>query len=103
MVPRSVARIPSLREGGVQGGWAGLYSVTPDWHAVIDSIDHVPGFLIGLGFSGSGFKMGPVVGEMLADLATGQQECPIDPHPFRLSRFAEGEPLGGGYGYSIVG
>jgi sarcosine oxidase subunit beta len=103
MVVRSTARIPTLEEGGVQGGWAGLYTVTPDWHAIIDRLEQVPGFLIGLGFSGSGFKMGPVVGEMLADLATGQQECPIDPHPFRLSRFAEGEPLGGDYGYSIVG
>lgn len=103
MVERSANRMPDLERGGVQGGWAGLYTVTPDWHAIIDRIEDVPGFVLGLGFSGSGFKMGPVVGEMLADLATGQQACPIDPTPFRLSRFAEGAPLRGAYSYSIAG
>jgi sarcosine oxidase subunit beta len=103
MVDCSTRRMPALERGAVQGGWSGLYSVTPDWHMIVDHVEDVPGFVIGLGFSGSGFKMGPVVGEMLADLATGQQECPIDPQPFRLRRFAEGEPLKGEYSYSIVG
>jgi sarcosine oxidase subunit beta len=89
--------------GTVQGGWAGLYTVTPDWNPVIDRIEDVPGFVVGFGGSGHGFKLGPVIGEMLADLATGQRECPIDPAPFRLSRFSEGKLLGGEYTYSIIG
>lgn len=103
MVECSANRMPDLERGGVQGGWAGLYTVTPDWHAVIDRLEEVPGFVIATGFSGSGFKMGPIVGEMLADLATGDSQCPIDPTPFRLSRFKEGAPLKGEYSYSIVG
>jgi sarcosine oxidase subunit beta len=70
---------------------------------VIDRFDEIPGLVLGLGFSGSGFKMGPVVGEMLADLVTGDEECPIDSSIFRLSRFREGKVLSGSYGYSIVG
>ena len=59
--------------------------------------------MLGLGFSGSGFKMGPVVGEMLADLATGEQRCPISPAVFSLDRFAAGEATMSNTGYGIVG
>jgi sarcosine oxidase subunit beta len=103
MVERSTRRIPHLARGSVQGGWAGLYTVTPDWNPVISKVESVPGLILGLGFSGSGFKLGPVVGEMLADLAMGVQECPIDASIFRLSRFSQGELITSSYGYSIVG
>lgn len=105
MVERSLRRAPGLERGGVQGGWAGLYTVTPDWNAIIDRVEDLPGLVIGLGFSGSGFKLGPVVGEILADLATGENHCPIDPAIFSLKRFEEGNALlSGNYdGYSIVG
>ena len=46
-----------------------MYTMTPDENPVIDT---VPGtnIVIGVGFSGTGFKLGPVTGAMLADLAT---------------------------------
>ena len=103
MVTRSARRMPVLDRGAVLGGWAGLYTVTPDWNPIIDRIEALPGLVVGLGFSGSGFKLGPVVGEMLADLATGDNQCPIDPGIFRLSRFSEGPGLSGSYQYGIVG
>ncbi len=103
MVERSARRMPALERGRVQGGWAGLYTVTPDWSPIIDRVADLPGLVLGLGFSGSGFKMGPVVGEMLADLATGEQRCPIDPGVFRLDRFASGEATASNTGYGIVG
>ena len=102
MAERSVRRIPALNRGGYKNGWAGLYTVTPDWRPVIDKIDGLPGLVVGLGFSGSGFKMGPVVGEMLADLATGDKQCPIDSSIFRLNRFAAGEEIDSDYEYNIV-
>ena len=103
MVASSARRMPVLDRGAVLGGWAGLYTVTPDWNPIIDRIEALPGLVVGLGFSGSGFKLGPVVGEMLADLATGDNQCPIDPGIFRLSRFSEGPGLSGSYQYGIVG
>ncbi|MEE8355773.1 MAG: FAD-binding oxidoreductase [Anaerolineales bacterium] len=103
MVEKSARRMPALERGGIQGGWAGLYTVTPDWNAIIDQVDGLPGLVLGLGFSGSGFKMGPVVGEMLADLATGDKQCPIDPGIFSLGRFEEGDGISSAYGYSIIG
>ena len=103
MVDLSMNRVPDLGNGSVQGGWAGLYTVTPDWNPVIDVVEGIEGLVIGLGFSGSGFKLGPVVGEMLADLATGDQHCPISPDAFNLKRFVEGKDLSGSYEYSIIG
>jgi sarcosine oxidase subunit beta len=59
-----------------------LYTVTPDWNAIMDQVDELPGLVLGLGFSDSGFKMGPVVGEMLVDLATSDNQCPIETHRY---------------------
>jgi sarcosine oxidase subunit beta len=102
MVERSTRRFPDFNRGRFHSGWAGIYTVTPDWRPIIDKIDQIPGLVVGLGFSGSGFKMGPVVGEMLADLATGEKVCPIDSSIFRLNRFADGEGIESDYEYNIV-
>ncbi len=102
MAERSVKRFPDLQRGHVHSGWAGMYTVTPDWRPIIEEIEAISGLIVGLGFSGSGFKMGPVVGEMLADLATGEQQCPIDPAIFRMKRFTEGKEIQSDYDYSII-
>ena len=103
MMERCLKRVPDLARGGLARGWAGLYTVTPDWNPIIDRAEALPGLVLGLGFSGSGFKLGPVVGEMLADLATDERQCPIDPAIFSLGRFAEGIDLSSDYGYNILG
>lgn len=65
-----------------------LYTNSADEHFIID---HLPGYnqqvTIACGFSGHGFKFIPVIGEILADLATkGHTHLPID--FLRLSRFS---------------
>ena len=70
------------------------------------SLDELPagsGCFICSGFSGHGFKLGPAVGEMMADLVTGERRSEFDPHMFRFGRFAEDDPVRGQYEYSIVG
>lgn len=103
MAERAEHRIPALGEAHVGKGWAGIYDVTPDWHPIIGKMAGLEGYICAYGWSGSGFKMGPVVGEMLADLATGEHQCPIDPAPFSFERFAQGRLIKGLYGYSIIG
>jgi len=103
MAERTEHRVPAMCDAQIRKGWAGLYDVTPDWHPIIGRIPGVDGLICAFGFSGSGFKMAPVIGEMIADLATGDQQCPIDSHPFRLERFAEGDLVVGRYAYSIIG
>jgi sarcosine oxidase subunit beta len=96
-------RVPAMSEAEIRKGWAGLYDVTPDWHPILGRMPGLEGFICAYGWSGSGFKMAPVVGEMIADLVTGEKLCPIDPHLFRFERFAEGDLVRGRYSYSIIG
>ncbi len=96
-------RVPAMGEAEVRKGWAGLYDVTPDWHPIIGRMPGIEGFICVFGWSGAGFKMAPVTGEMIYDLAVGESNCPIDPYPFRLERFAEGDLVTGRYSYSIMG
>lgn len=103
MSERTERRIPAMQAAGVGKGWSGLYCVTPDWHPIISAMPSLEGFICAYGFSGGGFKMGPAVGEMVADLATGETLCPLDPHLFRFERFAENDEIKGQYSYSIVG
>ncbi|WP_285240587.1 FAD-dependent oxidoreductase [Pseudarthrobacter sp. MEB009] len=56
------------------------YTSTPDEDFVLDRIGPV---VIGAGFSGHGFKFTPVIGRILADLATGTRPAP---EMFRASR-----------------
>ena len=101
----SLQTIPARRgkAARVAKGWAGIYDVSRDWHPIIGCLPGVKGLVCAYGFSGSGFKMGPVVGEMVADLAAGEQRCPIDPHPFRYERFAENDLITMKYGYGVIG
>ncbi|GGG07761.1 N-methyltryptophan oxidase [Rhodococcoides trifolii] len=55
-----------------------MYSNTPDEHFVIARHPDAANVTVACGFSGHGFKFVPVVGEILADLATtGRTEHPI--------------------------
>jgi sarcosine oxidase len=63
-----------------------LYTMTPDEHFIIGPHPQEPSCTVACGFSGHGFKFAPVVGEVLADLATtGSTKHPIamfSPHRF---------------------
>ncbi len=98
-----VQRYPALEESQSTGGYAALYAITPDWHPIVDEMPRGSGFFLCAGFSGHGFKLGPAVGLMMADLITGESDPLFDPHIFRLSRYAENAPVRGQYEYSIAG
>jgi sarcosine oxidase len=63
-----------------------IYDNTPDEDFVLDRVGNV---VIGCGTSGHGFKFGPLFGEWLATLATGQPGRAPEPR-FALTRFATG-------------
>ncbi len=98
-------RYPFMEQALSKGGWAGIYGVTPDWHPIIDEIPGGSGFFVAAGFSGHGFKLGPAVGVMIADMVThaSAPTAGLARALFRYSRFAENQPVRGKYEYSIVG
>jgi glycine/D-amino acid oxidase-like deaminating enzyme len=103
MGTRLARRFPCMERGDSRGGYAAIYDVTPDWHPVIDEWPEGSGFFVAAGHSGHGFKLGPAVGVMVADLVAGQKTEGLDPALFRFSRYAEGQPVRGRYEYSIAG
>jgi sarcosine oxidase subunit beta len=98
-----VARYPAMEASQNTGGYAALYDISPDWHPIIDQIPPGSGFYTCCGSGGHGFKLGPAVGLMFADLVTGVSDPLFDAHLFRFSRFAEDKPVRGQYEYSIAG
>ncbi len=61
-----------------------VYDNSPDHDFILDRAGQV---VIGCGTSGHGFKFGPLIGEWLASLATGERDELPGPR-FSLSRFA---------------
>ena len=81
--------LPDIQDLRIESVWGGLIDRTPDSIPVIESIPEYDGLIVAAGFSGHGFGIGPVTGEILADLATeGRTSHQID--AFRLERFAAG-------------
>jgi sarcosine oxidase subunit beta len=100
---RVARRYPLMEQGTTAGGWASLYDVTPDWHAIMGALPGVEGLYCVAGTSGHGFKLGPAVGEMMADLIINGEKPDADINLFSLNRFDAGKGVAGKYEYSIVG
>ncbi|MCZ8183794.1 MAG: FAD-binding oxidoreductase [Beijerinckiaceae bacterium] len=86
LIARTTAILPLLAASGLERVWGGLIDLTPDALPVFDAPADWPGLVIGAGFSGHGFGIGPVSGQILRALALGETS-PFDLAPFRLGRF----------------
>jgi sarcosine oxidase subunit beta len=82
-------RAPRIASAPIQGGWAGLYDMSPDHNAMIGEAKSVSRFLYATGFSGHGFLQGPATGEILRDLVLGRDPF-VDVTPMSADRFRGG-------------
>lgn len=87
----SMDRVPVLARARIMRGWAGLYEVSPDQHAIIGEFPELKGFLCANGFSGHGFQHSPATGLVVAELVTGKKNRTLDLHSLRPARFREGD------------
>jgi sarcosine oxidase subunit beta len=84
---------PCLGRVKVLRQWAGICDMPPDFAPIVGLVEEVEGFVLDVGWGTYGFKAGPAAGYRVAELiATGK--VPPILQPFRLSRFAEMEPVG---------
>lgn len=82
--------IPNLQNATVSDKRICFYNLTPDEDFIIDTHPEWPNGWIATGFSGHGFKFGPLIGRTMAEiLTTGSSSVAID--KFRLKRFWEDE------------
>lgn len=86
LIERYTALLPSLADVKLDRLWCGLIDQTVDALPVLDVLPDAGGVVLATGFSGHGFCLGPVTGQILADLAEGKPSShPIE--AFRISRF----------------
>jgi len=77
---------PGLKNVPIVRCWAGIEGFMPDQIPVIGPSSAAPFFYHAFGFSAHGFQLGPIIGQILAELIVdGQTEFPIE--PFRIDRF----------------
>ena len=96
-------RYPTMHHSYGRGGYGALYGITPDWHPILDRLPGLEGAYCAVGFSGHGFKMSPVVGQLMAELIIDGQASTFDIAPLRLARFAEKDPVRTPYDYGVMG
>jgi len=63
-----------------------MYTLTPDENFVLDTHPKYENIAIGAGFSGHGFKFGPVIGEILGSLLL-RRAVPFELNVFSIGRF----------------
>ena len=84
--------IPALADARVRETRVCIYNNTPDDDFIIDWHPTLEGVLVVTGFSGHGFKFGPAVGRIGAELLhTGR--CGYETDRFRLFRFDKGDEV----------
>lgn len=101
LVGAAAQRVPALADAGIVRGITGVYDMTPDGRPLLGELPGLTGLVLATGFSGTGFKISPAVGEAVAALVTGSHVAgSVDISPFRPGRFAEGRPVSPPYPYS---
>lgn len=69
---RMLEVMPRLSNIRVRRTWRGLYPMTPDGFPIIGWAPQIENFLLGVGFCGQGFMLGPASGELLTRMALNQ-------------------------------
>ena len=87
----AIYRVPVLEKARIARGWAGLYEISPDHHAILGEVREVKGFILANGFSGHGFQHCPAVGKVISELIVDGKASTIDLSPLSIERFEKGE------------
>ena len=98
---RIVQRLPDFARAGLHSAHSGQDGITPDQRPIIGPAGP-DGFWLCCGFSGTGFKTAPAIGDSLAQLIADGPSANADLAIFRLSRFATGELIRGEHAYADI-
>jgi sarcosine oxidase subunit beta len=85
---------PPVAACALARGWAGLEAFAPDGLPALGPVPGPDGLLVATGFSGHGFALAPVVGDILARLALGHDPRPDFWSGLRPDRLVATAPAG---------
>jgi glycine/D-amino acid oxidase-like deaminating enzyme len=83
----ALEQMPGLRDATLVQERACFYDYSPDGDFILDRWEEHARLIVACGFSGHGFKFGPLIGQRLAQFALSGRS-PADLAPFALSRLA---------------
>ena len=102
LVSRFCDRFPGEEHASLRRGYTGVYDCTPDLQPVLGPVPGIGGLHVAAGFSGHGFKLSPITGELIAQqIVDGRTEL-VDLSLFSPGRFADGRPITSLHGYSVA-
>jgi len=87
----AIYRVPAMEKAQIARGWAGLYEISPDNHAILGKVPGLEGFILANGFSGHGFQHSPAVGKVISELILEGKAKTIDISSLSIERFERGE------------
>lgn len=90
VIEKALHRIPCLEQAGINRGWAGHYSTTPDHLPILGEVPWLRGFVSAGGFSGHGFMHAPATGQLVAEIICDGGAHSIDISSLSIERFRGG-------------
>lgn len=88
IIERGSHILPEIATARINRVWGGLLDMTPDGLPVLERSTDVEGLIIAAGFSGHGFCLGPITGQIIREFVTeGESRLPVA--PFQLNRFTK--------------
>jgi len=95
---RICRRIPAMERASAYGDYGGFDGMTPDQKAILGQMGP-DGFYLQCGFSGTGFKIAPMVGACMSELILDGEAVTVDISPFAPQRFQDDKMLKGDHPY----
>lgn len=89
----AIYRVPSFENARIIRGWAGLYEISPDHHAILGKVPGIEGFILANGLSGHGFQHSPAVGKVISELVIEGEAKTIDISQLSIERFHKEEVI----------
>jgi sarcosine oxidase, subunit beta len=97
MLAKLAKRAPRLVNLQRVVDYAGVYSITADWYPIVGPEPGIHGYYAAVGGSGHSFKIGPPIGEALADMIAGLDPA-IDISALDHGRFQRDDLFGSVWG-----
>jgi len=102
LVRRFCARFPREERASLRRGYTGVYDCTPDLQPVLGPVPGIDGLHVAAGFSGHGFKLSPITGELIAQQIVDGRATLVDLDLFSPGRFAAQRLISSTHAYSVA-
>jgi sarcosine oxidase subunit beta len=101
LIERYCRRFPSEVAGTLRPGYTGVYDCSPDLQPLLGPVPGVEGVHVAVGFSGHGFKLSPVIGELVAEKVLTGSTTFVDIDFFSPARFERQASIVATTGYTV--